>query len=228
MDNEKLKKFTKELYGCPFIPAVPKWQFLSIAKLHKEGFDREAITRGLQDLTDSGIIYLFKIIYPTAKFYSSKNLLPENTSSGIKKAFAKVLQSFSSASFPKTLIFIFNHEKIEEFIGEKPQITGAVESVFDDETATIKINGIPIKLPSHNHEHYFCRTLFSRLPGESVDWANIYEEMSGYQNFERYTKHDNDKRKVYDTYLRINKRILKMTGIQGFFSWETKSLRRNY
>ncbi len=229
MDSEKLKKFTKVLYDSPFIPAIPKWQFLSITKLNKEGFDREDITRGLQDLTDSGIISFFKIIYPTKKFYSSKESLPQDTPNVVKKTFVKVLRSLYSASFPKTLIFVFNHKKRDEFIGDKPQNTGTVEAIFDDETAKIKINGIPIQLPSHNHEHYFCRALFSRLPGEAIDWEAVYEAMAGYQDFGQYTKkHDSDKRKVYDTYLRINKRILNMAGIKGFFTWENKSIKRNH
>lgn len=226
MNKESLQKFLNILNDSPFVPAGLRSQFLSVEKLNKEGFDKEDITRGLQDLTKLQILVIFKTGYPTKDFFLSRKSDPKKNKKGLKRVVIDFLKSASPEShFSKIIAFILDKEKAKEYLGEDQIISSNIKAEFDDETATLKINSISIQLPSHKDEHYFCRAIFKYLPNEPVDWSLIFKEMTGCE--ERKGK-DKDKRKVYDAFLSVNKRILKMTGLKDFFRWDTKSAKRTY
>jgi hypothetical protein len=98
---------------------------------------------------------------------------------------------------------------------------------FSNKEPLLRIGEITISLPPQKNEHCFCRTMFRHPIGESVDWSEVYEEMTG--NDALSTKGDVKKlwRSVYDAMEAVNKRVAKVGG-KALFSWQENTVRRLY
>lgn len=96
---------------------------------------------------------------------------------------------------------------------------------FDEAKPAILIDKKICPLPPAKNEDYFSKAMFSRPIGEFVDWSTIYQEMTGTETI----PDKNKERSVRDTMDRLNERIQEVisTGDQ-LFSWENRSIRRNY
>ncbi len=112
-----------------------------------------------------------------------------------------------------------NNSKMTPLVQVKP---GDVS--FDDDRATISFKGKSCQLPSFKNQHFFSKAMFEQATGEPVDWSIIYEKITGIPSKEK----DKDKRMVYDTYESLNKRVYEVLSIEGLFSWDNKSIKRNY
>lgn len=101
----------------------------------------------------------------------------------------------------------------------------SVEIKFDDDKAIIKIGNQDCQLPPFKNEHSFCRAMFQFPIKEFADWSIIYEKYEG--------KESNDpkknKRTIQDAMYAVNKRIKGVINTSDdLFTWEEKSIKRNY
>jgi len=96
---------------------------------------------------------------------------------------------------------------------------------FDDDTTTINIEKHKIPLPAFKNEHYFCREMFQYKVEEPVDWSIVCQRMDA-------SKEIPDKGKMkplQDTMYRVNNRVKEIIGTDDdLFSWENKSIKRNF
>lgn len=109
--------------------------------------------------------------------------------------------------------------KTNSFSIELDDIEGEV--VFDDDTVTLKLKERECKLPPFKNEHFLCRFIFKHLLDEPIQWDLAYEAMGGTAN---PTKRQ--KKGVYDSIQRLNKRVANTLGIKEWIRWEDKSFRR--
>lgn len=110
--------------------------------------------------------------------------------------------------------------------GEKASLKGQDIS-FDDDSARLIIGKQAIQLPPYKNEHCFCRAAFRIPKSEVADWSILYEEMSGSKPNDLGGKIQ--KRAVYDTMLRINKRISKAFNTDDdLFVFQERTIRRAF
>lgn len=108
----------------------------------------------------------------------------------------------------------------ERGLEEKPTREENIEFLDDD--ALIKLGNKRCQLPPYKNEHFFCRAAFEHPVDEPIDWSIIYEKMTG----EEVKDKEKNKRTVYDTLIRINKRVEKILGIKNLFVWGIKTIKR--
>ena len=97
------------------------------------------------------------------------------------------------------------------------------DAKFDDDQTTLVVGNKKCPFPPFKNEHYFCRAMFRYLVDEPVDWSTIYEQITGEKEVKNERK---NKRMVYDTYEAVNKRVKQILGIEHFFVWENKTIKR--
>lgn len=104
------------------------------------------------------------------------------------------------------------------------------EISFDDDTATIQINGTDCKLPPTTNQHLFCRAMFQYRKGEAVDWSVISEVMTGKKWIESPTEATKtEKQAVRDAMYAVNKRVAEVYRTEDkLFSMSEKSVIRAY
>jgi len=109
------------------------------------------------------------------------------------------------------------------FAKEKIQLRTA-EIKYDDDKATLNINGQKCSIPPYKNEHYLCRAMYEHAIGEPIDWSLIYEKMNGED------PKDKEKwRTVYDAMQALNKRIKDgVNADDDLFTWQEKTVKRNF
>lgn len=102
--------------------------------------------------------------------------------------------------------------------------SGNVKVIFLQEESSLKIGNQIVKLPPFRNEFEFCRVMFSYRLNEPVDWEVIYKDI------ERADPKDQvrAKRKIYDTYLAVNKRVCEQTKLENLFIWKDRTVRRQF
>ena len=100
---------------------------------------------------------------------------------------------------------------------------------FNDNNATISINGRICQLSPQENEHCFCRIMFKHPVGKIIGWEDCYKEITG----DEPTLETNgrqmspEQRKVYDTVKRINGHIrIKCKISENIFYWKNKTVKR--
>lgn len=109
-------------------------------------------------------------------------------------------------------------QKEKKELDKKKQIMGSPK--FNENPPQIIWGEIIVPIPEGSYELYACRVLFKKNLGETVSWDEIMEKIIGDDNFEK-----KDWRKVYDTILRINKKVKNKTG-KNIFKTSRKSFSR--
>lgn len=102
---------------------------------------------------------------------------------------------------------------------------GSHEVIFIEEDGSIKVGDRVSPLPPQKNEHDLCRVMFKHSVDTPVDWSVIYQQMAGSEPVadKKYA------RSVQDAMYAVNKRIQKdINTDDSLFSWENKSIRRNY
>lgn len=98
--------------------------------------------------------------------------------------------------------------------------------IFDETKPAILINEKVCPLPPAKNEDYFAKAMFRRPVGEFVDWSIIHQEITGKSES---IGDKTDQRMVRDTMDRLNNRIQELLNTDDeLFSWENKSIKRNY
>lgn len=97
--------------------------------------------------------------------------------------------------------------------------------IFDDESATLKIDGKIIQLPPYKNEHYFCRAMFKYNKNEPVEFSDIEGEIVGMKMGDK----KDSWRIAYDTMRKINKRVAESLNTDSkLFTLSEETVRRNY
>jgi hypothetical protein len=93
---------------------------------------------------------------------------------------------------------------------------------FDDKKSMIIIEGKEITISPATDEYDFCKYVFKEKIDKVIDWSGVYEFITGKDSEPK------DWRKIYDLINRLNKKIKKVSGIDDFFVWKNKTLRRQF
>lgn len=107
----------------------------------------------------------------------------------------------------------------------------STEVKYDDDKATLEIGNKKCQIPPYKNEHYFYRAIDEHGANEPVDWSIIYEKMTGYYEiyYGKPQKTRENWRLVYDTMRALNKRIKRTINTDdNFFTWQEKTVKRNY
>lgn len=114
-------------------------------------------------------------------------------------------------------------QKIEQ---EKPKIfLKDTTIIYNDNEAVLLIGSQKCQLPPYKNEHYFCRAMFEHMAREAIDWSIIYEKMTGTESQNKVK----DKRKIYDAFEAINKRVKATADTDDdFFTFKENTITRNY
>lgn len=106
---------------------------------------------------------------------------------------------------------------------EKSKLDKDFKVEFLPEKTALHVGQYVVQLPPYKNEYDLCRVMFQSVVDEPIDWSLIYEEMS-----KKEESKEKAKRRVYDACLAVNRRIKEMTGLEDFFIWEIKTVRRKY
>ncbi len=110
--------------------------------------------------------------------------------------------------------------------GEKVSLKGQDIS-FNDDSARIIIGKQAILLPPCKNEHSFCRVAFRIPKNEVTDWSVLYKEITGNDPDDERAKIQ--RRAVYDTMLKINKRISQALNTKdNLFVFQERTIRRAF
>lgn len=123
-------------------------------------------------------------------------------------------------------------ERQSLFERTKPSDTGKGELAlkdhkvsFDDAQPAIVVGRRRCALPGFTNQHFLCRAMFERAPGEAVDWSLIDSEMTGSPE----VSDANRMRVVQDAMYAVNRRIKETVNTEDdLFSWGRKTLQRNF
>ena len=101
------------------------------------------------------------------------------------------------------------------------------KTMFDNDTATIEVGDRKCKLPLNKNEHCFCRLIFSKKVGESLEASDIFFEMTGEEIDNIRTK--NKLKSVQDTMYSINNKVRKAINTNDdLFEWRNKLIIRRF
>ncbi len=96
---------------------------------------------------------------------------------------------------------------------------------YDETKSLILVAGKSCPLPPAKNEDYLAKAMFNRPIGEFVDWSLIYSEVTGSEVDDGIK----NQKTIRDTMDRLNKRVQEIIGTaEELFTWQNKSLKRNY
>lgn len=105
---------------------------------------------------------------------------------------------------------------------------------FRENESVIVVGNHHVSLPPYKNEYFFSRIMFEYPTNEFVDWSIIFEKMDE-QNIQKISNTNTgkearkQKRMIQDVMYATNNRIKKaINTTENLFSWENRSIKRNF
>ena len=117
-----------------------------------------------------------------------------------------------------------DYDKFRAILSDNGLVPCQLLSDFLGDECVLKIGNVKIKLPPSGNEMDFCRVIYKYPVNKTVDWSEIYEEMTGDLSFERS---ESKKKKISDTARSLNRRV-ENNNFNALFSWQRKTVSRLY
>lgn len=148
----------------------------------------------------------------------------EMTSASLPSCLKDRDEIINNPEFTEALIDFYEYSEWNQFAIKIYEIGNVESAKFLEQESTLVIGSKKIELTPSLNEFELCRAMFKHKPNEWIDWSEIHLEMNGEDIFD----YEKEKRTIYDTYLRLNKRIQQETGIKDYVAWRGKTLKRRF
>lgn len=101
---------------------------------------------------------------------------------------------------------------------------------FDEDKSSIIIDGTPAcDLPPYKNEFALAKYMFGQSIKSQIAWDLIAEEMDGYSSGSDRTKDERAKKRMRDTFNRLNNRVKKAIHTDdNLLTWKDHCIRRNF
>ena len=151
-------------------------------------------------------------------YYEGRPKVPDNESVILHDYILIKINRNIFNKFCDNIIRIFKKKHI------KPKSLKNQKIIFNDIKAVIQIGNQKVQLIPHKNEHLFYRAMFNQSKRSPISWDKVYEILQGTQSSSK-----EDRKSVFDTMYRINKRIKKELCIEeNLFSRKNNLIIRNF